>query len=44
MTEKLSKEELNEINKGLKNVREGKVHSIEYVAKKFGVKLKNSKK
>ena len=37
--EELSPEEIDEINKGLDNIRKGKVKSIEQVAKELGISL-----
>ena len=37
--EVLSDEEINEIQKGLEDVRKGKVYSIESVAKELGISL-----
>lgn len=36
----LSDEEIEDIKKGLENVKKGKVYPIEQVAKEFGIKLK----
>jgi predicted CopG family antitoxin len=38
--ENLSEEEINEIQKGLEDVKKGKVYSIEVVAKELGIALK----
>lgn len=38
--ESLSDEELQEIQKGLEDVRRGRVHSIESVARELGINLK----
>lgn len=38
--ESLSDEELEEIQKGLEDVRRGRVHSIESVARELGINLK----
>lgn len=38
--ESLSEEEINEIQKGLEDVKKGRVYSIEDVAKELGIALK----
>jgi predicted transcriptional regulator len=38
--ESLSEEEINEIQKGLEDVKKGKVYSIEVVARELGIALK----
>ena len=38
--ERLSEEEINEIQKGLEDVKKGKVYPIEVVAKELGIALK----
>ena len=38
--ERLSEEEINEIQKGLEDVKKGKVYSIEVVARELGIALK----
>jgi predicted CopG family antitoxin len=38
--ENLSEEEINEIQKGLEDVKKGKVYSIEVVAKELGIALR----
>ena len=38
--ESLSKEEINEIQKGLEDVRKGRVYPIEVVARELGIALK----
>ena len=38
--ESLSEEEINEIQKGLEDIKKGRVYSIESVAKELGVSLK----
>ncbi len=38
--ESLSKEEINEIQQGLEDLKKGRVYSIEVVAKEFGITLK----
>ena len=37
--EELSPEEIDEINRGLENIKNGKVKSIEQVAKELGISL-----
>ena len=37
--ESLSEEEINEIQKGLEDIKRGRVYSIESVAKRLGIKL-----
>jgi len=37
--ESLSEEEINEIQKGLEDIKKGRVYSIESVAKRLGIKL-----
>lgn len=39
--EPLSAQEIEEIKQGLENIRQGKVKSIEQVAKELGIKLKH---
>ncbi|MFH1358414.1 MAG: hypothetical protein ABIH37_00835 [archaeon] len=38
--ERLSEEEINEIQKGLEDIKKGRVYSIEVVAKELGIALK----
>jgi predicted CopG family antitoxin len=38
--ERLSEEEINEIQKGLEDVKKGRVYSIEVVARELGIALK----
>lgn len=38
--ESLSEEEINEIQKGLEDIKKGRVHPIESVAKELGIILK----
>jgi len=38
--EKLSEEEINEIQKGLEDVKKGRVYPIEVVARELGIALK----
>ena len=38
--ESLSKEEINEIQKGLEDIKKGRVYPIEVVAKELGIALK----
>ena len=38
--ESLSEEEINEIQKGLEDVKKGRVYSIEIVARELGIALK----
>ncbi len=38
--ERLSEEEINEIQKGLEDVKKGKVYPIEVVARELGIALK----
>ena len=38
--ESLSEEEINEIQKGLEDVKKGRVYSIEVVARELGIALK----
>lgn len=38
--ESLSEEEINEIQKGLEDIKKGRVYSIEHVARELGITLK----
>jgi predicted CopG family antitoxin len=38
--ERLSEEEINEIQKGLEDVKKGRIYSIEVVARELGIALK----
>ena len=42
-TETLTQKELKEIEQSLKQIKEGKIHSIESIAKELGVKLWHTK-